>query len=873
MSDRRSSEKVALGRETLDRLFDAYDAQRRARGLGVADNRLTPSQRIDALHICLELRRAGRVGPNMSAERDFWLSYLRPVLAETREAAEALDAAFDATLRFDEQEAPSVAPPWTLKATPPFWRRWLARVPRLALPVLAGLCVLAVIALALFEAPRLLSPPAQEPSKVAGDQGEKQIVEGRQKVQQGSAQPDEKTITLAYQQEVSKALALATERNGDVTPKEMAAMFAAETPSVGSAPLALADIVRETGLAPNAPIPLSPENKFLPLYQIGAAMAAVSLGVSPRLFDELVAESSQKDGATLSGVTPATARPTPKPLWPVWVRWLAFAPLAPALIWIFHPAGLRRERAQAKRARRHDIARARRRDAKGLELLLHASSEWLPKPPDVGAAARGLMRLRDPAPGRRLDADRSLRATLASPGRLVTRMRPATRATDFVFLTRRRRHNDQARAHALRLADALRQEGVSLAFYDYSADPRRPMTLSGLPLDLRGLREQHGAATLVLCTDGEDLITRFFDRRINPHIAEALAAWPRRLLLTPVPKAEWGEREMAIAQGLDAVVIRATETGLCDLAAAARASSHTRARAARNAKPADASLLARIEAWRASALGGRERTQARPEILRRDVDRLLLEYEPDEAYRRAVLTALRSWLDSPAFMWFAACGHYPQLRFDLTLRLGMALNPFGRPGFGPVFTEERLGDLCALPWFAEGYMPEWLRRDVFAALSLPERQEVTKRMNELLRGQPSPDALPLPMFFEGLGATPIPADGVTLVNRRLAEEAPSVDQEAPGDAAAGAPDATARAALERWLWQGAARVAIVAVWCAGAYDLWPAPEKAPHPDGAFWPLIAYLAASVALGVALMVWDAVRIPPDAALVAEPEGARG
>lgn len=863
MSDRRRSEKVALGRETLDRLFDAYDAQRRARGLGVADNRLTPSQRIDALHICLELRRAGAVGPDMAAERDFWLSYLRPVLAETHEAAEALDEAFDAMLRSlaEPPRAMGATPPIE---TPPLWRRWLARIPGFALPVLAALCVLAVIALALFEGPRLFSSQQKETSKVVDEQGE--ATRPPRNAPQGSAQPDATTIAKEYQVQVSKALALARERNGDVTPKEMAAMFSAETPSVGSAAIALADIVRETGLAPNGPIPISPDNKFLPIYQIGAMMAAASLGVSPRLFDELVADSAQKDMINLSGVSPAGPRPEPTPLWPVWLRWLAFAPLAPALIWIFHPEGLRRERTQEKRARRHDVARASRRDAKGLELLLRASSDRAPGSPDVGAAARGLMRLRDPAPGRQLDADRSLRDTLASPGRLVTRMRPATRATDFVFLMRRRRHNDQARAHVLRLADALRREGVSLAFYDYAADPRRPMTLSGLPLDLRGLREQHGAATLVLCTDGEDLITPFFDRKINPHIAEALAPWPRRLLLTPSPKAEWGEREMAVAQGLDAVVIRATEAGLRDLAAAARASSQMRARAARNARPAGASLLARIDAWRRSALGARERTEARPEILRRDVDRLLLEYEPDEAFRRAVLDALRHWLDSPAFMWFAACGHYPQLRFDLTLRLGMALDPFGRPGFGPVFTEERLGDLCSLPWFAEGYMPEWLRRDAFAALSLPERQEVTRRMNELLRGDASPGALALPVFFEGLGATPIPADGVTLLNRRLAEDAPSVDRETPGD------DANAtRAALSRWLWRGVARFAMVAVWCAGAFDLWPAPEKAPHPDGAFWPLIGYLAASLALGVALMVRDAVSNAADAALVANAEEA--
>ena len=79
--------------------------------------------------------------------------------------------------------------------------------------------------------------------------------------------------------------------------------------------------------------------------------------------------------------------------------------------------------------------------------------------------------------------------------------------------------------------------------------PRRGDETFSPSFDLRGLRERHPDARLVLVTDGTELVD-YFTLKPLPFVAEELAKWPARMLLTPVPMAEWGEREMNIADAL-----------------------------------------------------------------------------------------------------------------------------------------------------------------------------------------------------------------------------------------------------------------------------------------------------------------------------------
>src|SRR3954451_18766901 len=92
--------ELRLDPATMMRLIGRYEELRNRDGMGSMLHRVTPGQRIDALQIYVSACAAGAVPDG--DQRGFWLSHLRPVLAETRAAAELLREAFR---DIDEHEA------------------------------------------------------------------------------------------------------------------------------------------------------------------------------------------------------------------------------------------------------------------------------------------------------------------------------------------------------------------------------------------------------------------------------------------------------------------------------------------------------------------------------------------------------------------------------------------------------------------------------------------------------------------------------------------------------------------------------------------------------------------------------------------------
>src|SRR5262249_52285698 len=85
--------------------------------------------------------------------------------------------------------------------------------------------------------------------------------------------------------------------------------------------------------------------------------------------------------------------------------------------------------------------------------------------------------------------------------------------------------------------------------------------------------------------------------------------------------------------------------------------------------------------------------------------------------------------------WLSACAVYPELNWDLTLFLGQSVTD----GAGaPLLTLPRLAALVRLPWFRQGFMPDWLRQRLIDDLG-PEREGIVRsRPALLLLGAPGP---------------------------------------------------------------------------------------------------------------------------------------
>ncbi|WP_217568762.1 acyl carrier protein [Mesorhizobium sp. GbtcB19] len=535
-------------------------------------------------------------------------------------------------------------------------------------------------------------------------------------------------------------------------------------------------------------------------------------------------------------------QPVPR-RWPDWPRWLLFLPLLPVLGWAL-VSGWRAWNAaltnppESLRGTPTPIAsRELANTAPKPERRLARQISWHP-----------------PVPSGRLDVRRSIAQTVQRGGFAQPVFGTRSRSAEFLFLVPRHRDNDHERERIARLIAALEAGGATLNVYEYSPDPRTLVgasarsTQSG-PLDLRALQELHGDAQLVLVTDGNDLID-YFSMRPYPFVAENLRAWPARMLLTPIPMAEWGEREMNLSAALAAPIGRATSEGFQDLAAG----FGTR-RIARWRPPSPVSgggireLVERIQDWlkaTAALLGATHSVPPRPEMVRDNDYLMLSDIAPPDGLRAELVEALRKWLGADGFYWLAACAGYPQLRYAITVYLGTRL--YGSRG--PIYEEEDMAKLCMLPWFRQGRMPLWLRESLFAALPPDKRSAVGRTLAAMLSSARAAESVSskataaekshreardrrgLTIWLPDENGAEIAPDEVVadFMLRDMPEVLPTLHLSVSS--------AIFRRRALRIVLVRVAAIAAIGLWCWAMLRFWPSSANAPHAPGVWLPLIA-----------------------------------
>jgi hypothetical protein len=471
-----------------------------------------------------------------------------------------------------------------------------------------------------------------------------------------------------------------------------------------------------------------------------------------------------------------------------------------------------------------------------------------------------LIGFREARPGNKLDASRSIKATLQSAGDFVTVMRPRSRAVEFVFLIRRRHRHDHERARALRLVNALGNAGLTLTAYDYSPDPRF-LTATGrvgagalqlaTTLDLRGLAERHFGAILVLVTDGDELLDPLTSTPLG-FLERELTAWPRRMILTPTPSGAWGSREYRLAAALNAPVGRATLAGLADLALVFDPDVPE----GKGRRPLDAaSKLAawddRVACWRSAmtSMLAEDTLPVPPPMLAAADSVLVSDQKPAEKMIHEVIFSLKLLLGH-GYPWFIASAMYSHLRFDLTLWLGANLSRevisttqtvSSENGViqMPLFSENLLDRLCTLPWFQQGRIPNWLRVAVFEDARPRERQAARAVIEQLLR-RPEPG---------GAGGTLLPVWLADWRGQRLAADDTMIGFRYDGPIDARPP--SVQPDWQRWIALSTARLVILVAWAGVASLLIPAID-ARQSNGAWFPVFTFVATSLVFALLLMV---------------------
>lgn len=820
----------------LERFFATYEDMRRQRGFGQNLQRVTPQQRIDALAIVRGLNATGG-WRRLDAEspESVWLRHLAPLLAETPKAGGALRAAAERALpgRFEpaaEDWEPPVVGKTVIVDPPPSQSQPASRQPppvgRWLLRAGVGAGMVAFVLVAAFGGAKWVEKTILDRTAVNPGSSGKPGGSGAQKLDFSAVQ--------AYDDVNQEATDLAA-RSGAFSPRMLAQFEAFLWPLGPSAQAYLIAMLRR--------LPGDPDHVAADREQAAAEIRQYAIAIAALRYRQSEVDL-QRAAAQAQTIAPPnwtpTARDRRQPAISAWLtlpRWLVFAPLA-----VFSLVGLLRL-PQAARAG----LRAAEAQERGAPIRLPLAAI----PPPQGRSARDLARRlgsRRRVPGRRLDAERSIRATLDNKGLLTPKMRPESRAIEYLFLIAGKHRRDHERDRVLRLLELLRSGGAPIEAFDYDADPRRlwpairggralaPASRGGAPLDLRALAETYPHANLILVTDGEELLD-FVSRRPRGFVRGELARWPQRMILTPTPRAEWGERELRLSAALGGLIGRATVEGLEDLVTGLRPNEAKAVHV--QALEREAGEASRAQNWR-EFLNQRlafDFMPARPLALALDDPALVSEAALGEARRREILRDTRAWLGPHGYFWFAACAVFPQLRFAVTLHLGQTLHRGADSRQPRLFDERLLARLSLLPWFRIGRMPQWLRRAAFSALPPPQRRAAREAVAALLNGDAK----------QGEGGDAARAGGGDVAIDKVMVDLMLGDSDDELVPTTANPELGALQRLALWeAWRGYASGMILAgLWGLGGRWFWPPSDRGPQPLGGWWPLAAYLTATAA----------------------------
>jgi len=312
---------------------------------------------------------------------------------------------------------------------------------------------------------------------------------------------------------------------------------------------------------------------------------------------------------------------------------------------------------------------------------------------------RLMVELRRPRP---LDLhDLNLRATVretARSGGVFTPSYQRLRSSPeyLLLIDQQNIHDEQARV-GIGLLKSLDRNGVYVEAFSFQDDPSHCQSLKQNAVDapavtLRYLAGRYPDHRLLIISDAAS----FYDSssgQPQPWL-EQLEPWSQRSLLTPKPPDKWGFREEDLRQRLFSLLPLSAE-GLRLLGDLYNHDQFPQPEIGSTA-PFPASIANRPERW---------------------VDR----DEPDQPAVERMLAEVERYLGPDGYVWLCAVAIYPEMIWELTICHGYWL--LAERNEGTDLRTALILRLVRLPWFRQGYMPDWLRVRLINQLSRPERRD------------------------------------------------------------------------------------------------------------------------------------------------------
>jgi hypothetical protein len=367
-----------------------------------------------------------------------------------------------------------------------------------------------------------------------------------------------------------------------------------------------------------------------------------------------------------------------------------------------------------RRARLKDYLRRRTPERPPLihELIVHAADIAYQQTALTRAALR-LGRSRDGS-SRIINPEATANATAAAAGFPRIVFAPARSSPEYLALISTRGPQDHVGRQLDQLAQNLAAQNLALVRYFMAHDANLCFDPAGTRfLTIEQLARIYPDHRLIFFGTGDQLL--------NPGTfavwpwAQEFVSWQRRAILTPKPLKEWGAPEAELARLFDGPPLQANTDGLLRMAELFERQD-----------PAGGEhfeVAGNPQRWSWTAMPRRWLIPLPP-------DRHVFEQLESELAR--YFSDQVGNLDEDAFLWFASCAIYPALRWDLTVYLGLKLTSPRAHFAVPLYSEERALRLAVLPWFRDGFMPDWLRRRLIDRLPKQTRNQAAALLRDIL---------------------------------------------------------------------------------------------------------------------------------------------
>jgi len=304
-----------------------------------------------------------------------------------------------------------------------------------------------------------------------------------------------------------------------------------------------------------------------------------------------------------------------------------------------------------------------------------------------------------------LDLPQTVQQTIRSGGLPTLAYQTRSYPSEYLVLVEQAHAQDQQARLFLHLMELLRQEEVQITVCTFTDSPAHCQRQSdGEPFTLNQLYRRYARARLIVFSDGFTWA--------KAEVLADLDDWAEKALLTPRPVASWNKQEEALAEHF--LVLPTDLSAQLNLVEA----------------------FTRGEADTAAFLERQRLAEA--------------DSEPLASYDLADVHDLRAYLGDRMLQWLAATAVHPQPEWELTLRLGQALDErarqrrFAESGqfvaeVHPVdlLTFGHLQQLARLPWLHAGAMPPQVRRELLDQLD-PELERLARQTVADYLAEPQP---------------------------------------------------------------------------------------------------------------------------------------